>query len=149
MDRMFPVDEISDQFWSPPIYTAPGESSKMNRSASEWAFQLFLQEASVASETSPPSSSSAAGTNDDVFVEIKDQTKLEEATKSINSMLVQKNGAILSNGSASNIPVDSEDYQALLKSKLNLACAAVALTRVISSFDFSIYESGVQRNFRL
>ena len=149
MDRVFSVDEISDQFWSPPICTIPGESSKMNRSASEWAFQLFLQEASVASEISPTSSSSAAGTNDDVFVEIKNQTKLKETTKSTNSMPVQKNRVILGNGSASNIPVDSKDYQAFLKSKLNLACAAVALTRVTSSFDFSIHESGLQRNFGL
>lgn len=29
-----------------------------------------------------------------------------------------------------NVPVDSEDYQAYLKSRLDLACAAVALTRV-------------------
>ena len=119
-----------------------GESSKMNCSAFEWAFQLFLHEAFVASETSP--SSSAIGTNDNVLIEIKDQTKLEKITKSSNSMSIQRNGAILGNGFASNILVDYKDYQAFLKSKLNLACAVVALTWAISSFDFSIYESKLQ-----
>ncbi|CAN1285526.1 Light-inducible protein CPRF2 [Linum perenne] len=66
----------------------------MNRSASEWAFQRFLQEAS------------SAAASDHSFVN--------------------------ANGTArppSEIPVDSEEYHAFLKSKLNLACAAVALSR--------------------
>lgn len=42
-----------------------------------------------------------------------------------------------------NIPVtlnvDSQDYQTILKTKLNLACAAVALTRVCWCFYFLIF----------
>ncbi|XP_027365545.1 light-inducible protein CPRF2-like isoform X2 [Abrus precatorius] len=115
MDRVFSVDEISDHFWSPPIpVSGADDSSKMSRSASEWAFQRFLQEAS-ASAPSPPSSSSAA--DDVVFVEINDQAKPPP-----------KNGAVLPNAPAP-VPLDSEEYQAFLKNQLNLACAAVALTR--------------------
>lgn len=126
MDRVFSsVDEISDHLWSPPIHVAGVEdSSKMSRSASEWAFQRFLQEASAsASATSPPSSSSAAA--DVVFVEIGDRPK-----PSIDGAPLPTNGAVLPDGPPP-APVDSEEYRAFLKSKLNLACAAVAMTRVI------------------
>ncbi|KAK7344180.1 hypothetical protein VNO77_13514 [Canavalia gladiata] len=124
MDRVFSVDEISDHFWSPSIpVSAADDSSKMSRSASEWAFQRFLQEASA---PSPPSSSSVAP-DDVVFVEIPDQPKPSS-----------KNAAVLPNvpvpvpasaSASASVPLDSEEYQAFLKSKLNLACAAVAMTR--------------------
>ncbi|XP_061337997.1 light-inducible protein CPRF2-like [Gastrolobium bilobum] len=122
MDRVFSVDEISDHFWSPPIPitgSSPIDSSKMNRSASEWAFQRFIEEA-TASATSPPSSSSAA--DDVVFLEMEDQRKPAP---------LPKNGADLPNGPPPppSLSVDSDEYQAFLKSKLNLACAAVAMTR--------------------
>ncbi|KAH1037436.1 hypothetical protein GLYMA_20G224500v4 [Glycine max] len=117
MDRVFSVDDISDHFWQPPIpVSAAQTSSQMSRSASEWAFQRFLQEAS-ASAPSPPSSSSAA---DVVFVEIEDQPKPAPPPPT--------NGAVLPNAPGP-VPLDSDEYQAFLKSKLNLACAAVAMTR--------------------
>lgn len=115
MDRVFSVDDISDQFWSPP-QVAPAEeesssisaSKMMNRCASEWAFQRFLQEA-VAPESSPPSSSKPTD-----VVEIKSFTTASFAA-----------------GPSPNVPIDSDEYQAFLKSRLNLACAAVCnLTRV-------------------
>nr|XP_017236829.1 PREDICTED: light-inducible protein CPRF2 [Daucus carota subsp. sativus] len=101
MDRVFSVEDISDQFWSPP---AREESSKlmMNRSDSEWAFQSFLQQAS-ALESEPPSQPVA------VAGDVKNPVEIP-----------------------ANVPVDSEDYQAYLKSRLDLACAAVALTRASS-----------------
>ncbi|KAM6596195.1 hypothetical protein CsatA_006719 [Cannabis sativa] len=134
MDRVYSVDEISD--WPPPpsSSTSGDEGLKMNRSASEWAFQRFLQETS-GSVTSlqpqpqpqpqpqsqpplpplpPPPSFSAADENEVVEVKAKDNLK--------------PSGAPLS---SSCIPVDSEDYQAFLKSKLNLACAAVAMSRFL------------------
>jgi hypothetical protein len=39
-------------------------------------------------------------------------------------------------GAPADIPVESEDYHAFLKSKLNMACAAVALSRVKFLFFF-------------
>jgi len=109
MDRVFSVDEIPDHLWSPQIHVSGGagdESSKMSRSASEWAFQRFLQEAATPS----PSSSSVADNAGSVDAAPKD-------------------GAVLPNGPPP-VAVDSDEYRAVLKSKLNLACAAVAMTRV-------------------
>lgn len=144
MDRVFSVGEISDQFWAAqpataPAPTTPEEKSKMNRSASEWAFQRFLQEAS-ASDSSPPS---ASDQNDVVEIKIKEQSN---PTQPRNSQQQQqqlhanttntKNGSTASFGVGlpPNVPIDSEEYQAFLKTKLNLACAAVALSRVSYSF---------------
>ncbi|KAM5561586.1 light-inducible protein CPRF2 [Rosa sericea] len=130
MDRVFSsMDEMSDHLWSssssaPPPGTNVNEDedelSKMNRSASEWAFQRFLQqEASVS-----PSSSSKA------------QNDVEETKVNATSMALP-NGPNPTNTNSSaasikapNVPVDSEEYQAFLKTKLDLACAAVALSRV-------------------
>ncbi|KAA8544920.1 hypothetical protein F0562_019685 [Nyssa sinensis] len=131
MDRVFSVDDIADQFWAlPPIHltqaTAGEETKTMNRSSSEWAFQRFLQEAS-ASETSPPfssvtvSASASAASSlkpDNEVVEIKDHQTHHQATTTASF-----------NSAPPNIPIDSDEYQAFLKSRLNLACAAVALTR--------------------
>ncbi|CAL0300028.1 unnamed protein product [Lupinus luteus] len=153
MDRVFSVGEIADHFWSPAIPSslssgAADESSKMNRSASEWAFQRFLQEAT--SVTSPPSSSSVADRNDDVvLVETNShQSKLDRA-QSVDTTLLQKNDAVLHNGPSVPPPgsVGSEEYQAFLKSKLNLACAAVAIARgsLIKSQDQATFpDSGSQ-----
>lgn len=122
MDRVFSVDDISDHFWPPPPIPVSGAntSSQMSRSASEWAFQRFIQEAS-ASAPSPPSSSSPA---DVVFVEIDDQPKPTPPPPSHGGVLPSDPGPVA---------LDSEEYQAFLKSKLNLACAAVAMTRVFLS----------------
>lgn len=118
MDRVFSVDDIADQFWSPPPavrlsdeeeMTTTSSSSQammmMNRSSSEWAFERFLQEAQ-------------AKTNASDVVEIKDV----QPPIPINPAAAA--------ASPPNIPVDSEEYQAFLKTRLDLACAAVALTRV-------------------
>ncbi|KAJ7973483.1 Basic-leucine zipper transcription factor [Quillaja saponaria] len=145
MDRVFSVDEFSDQFWSPSLPAGLGESSNMNRSTSEWAFQRFLQEASVACQTSPPSSSSAADKNDEVIVKINETPKKDQ-TQKISTTSNQKNDSVLYNGAPPNIPIDSEEYQAFLKSKLNLACAAVALTRgsLVKPQDTTFADSGSQ-----
>lgn len=120
MDRVFSVDDIADQFWSPPpavrlsdeeeMTTTSSSSSQammmMNRSSSEWAFERFLQEAQ-------------AKTNASDVVEIKDVQPP-----------IPINPAAAAAPPPNNIPVDSEEYQAFLKTRLDLACAAVALTRV-------------------
>ncbi|KAF3454324.1 hypothetical protein FNV43_RR04771 [Rhamnella rubrinervis] len=139
MDRVFSVGEISDQFWSaPPAPDTPDDTSKMNRSTSEWAFQRFLQEASASasasSDGSPPprparpcSSSSSDPNNDVVEIKVNDQPK---PSKLHDNNIDRKDGSTPSLPIAPpNVPIDSEEYQAFLKSKLNLACAAVALTR--------------------
>ncbi|XP_073150730.1 light-inducible protein CPRF2-like [Henckelia pumila] len=121
MDRVFSVDDIADHFWSPhppPTslhdeephhhHTAAASSSsetmRMNRSHSEWALQRFLQEAAAPDHTAAPNP------KDDEVIEIKSNKSLDGIPNP-------------------NIPVDSEEYQTFLKSRLELACAAVALTR--------------------
>lgn len=128
IDRVFSVDGISDHFW-----TSPEESSKLNRSASEWSFRRFLQEAASVSDSSispPPASPSAAEIRSNA-VEIREK-------QSNQNVGVMKEREICSSSarekSRAAAAADSDEYQAFLKSKLNLACAAVALCRV--RFDF-------------
>ncbi|XP_073045428.1 light-inducible protein CPRF2-like [Primulina eburnea] len=119
MDRVFSVDDIADHFWSPnppPISlhdeehhhpaaaSSSSETTRINRSSSEWALQRFLQEAAA------PDHMAAPNPKEDDVVEIKSNKSLEWIPNA-------------------NIPVDSEEYQSFLKSRLQLACAAVALTR--------------------
>ncbi|KAA0063610.1 hypothetical protein IC582_011754 [Cucumis melo] len=135
MDRMFSVGEISDQYWSSELAAATpssrppppaDEGSKMNRSASEWAFQRFLQEAS---ETSPHSSAADHGEGE--VIEIKDSSfnQLQKLNTNHDGVSNCNSTSISSNAVPPNIPIDSEEYQAFLKSKLHLACAAVAMKR--------------------
>lgn len=139
MDRVFSsMEEMSGHLWSSSSAAAAApaneneeedEQSKMNRSASEWAFQRFLQEASVS-----PSSSSPAPEQNDVE-EIK---VIAAYPNGPNPTRTNNNSSSNSSNTASfnlqlqppNVPVDSEEYQAFLKTKLDLACAAVALSRV-------------------
>ncbi|KAG6645450.1 light-inducible protein CPRF2-like [Carya illinoinensis] len=176
MDRVFSVDEISDQFWSPPLRppqpnsptpgTGPSdESSRMNRSPSEWAFQRFLQ-----LEASPENNTSSADhhKNDAVF-EIKEDddgntllgNHVRNANNDQDDVIQTKTTATNISSTTSfghsctasfnvpptSIPADSEEYQAFLKSKLDLACAAVALTRgslVKAQESAALAENGLQ-----
>lgn len=153
MGRAFSVDEVSDQFWSErPRLPKPGEPHMMSRSESEWAFQRFLQERAspeAKEEAAAAGNPSAEGGGDDNdVVEIKDPSpdRNEEPSQdrtSGNNVSGDANSnnthrgktttnPLAFNAGGENIPIDSEEYQAFLKSKLNLACAAVALSRVLS-----------------
>lgn len=138
----------------------------MNRSSSEWAFQRFLREASAMNESqsTPPrsmpplSSSSSSGA---VVASSQDVVGIKQGTRDckIDSRTDRnKNNGSNHNQSSSsskdveagassfgvgggggpppNVPVDSGDYQAFLKSRLDLACAAFALSRVFIYFPF-------------
>lgn len=119
MDRVFSGDRISDQFWSPPAVSLPTpatESSKLNRSESEWAFQRFIQEASPSQTTTTTTTSSASSSSSSAL-----------SNPAGNDVVQVKSDG--PGAATTEPPVDSEEYQAFLKSRLNLACAAVALTR--------------------
>ncbi|KAG7610712.1 Basic-leucine zipper domain [Arabidopsis suecica] len=89
MEKVFSDEKISgNHHWS------FNGTTSLNRSASEWAFNRFIQESSAAADDGE--SATACG---------------------------------VSVSSPPNVPVDSEEYRAFLKSKLNLACAAVAMKR--------------------
>ncbi|KAK6233005.1 hypothetical protein SCA6_003078 [Theobroma cacao] len=118
MDRVFSVEEISDHYWSSSSAVSAADDdkkpgSKMNRSASEWAFQQFLRE--------------EADRKGEDKKEEEEEAK-EELKKKENGVMTSSNGG-LENKDKNNIPADSEEYQAFLKTKLNLACAAVAMSR--------------------
>ncbi|KAI5566685.1 hypothetical protein BDE02_13G036900 [Populus trichocarpa] len=128
MERVFSVeDNITELFWSPPP-PPPEDLSKMNRSESEWAFERFLQEASAVTLDDNTSSNSSADKTD--VVQIKDHGN---SNNNATSKCSFSNGTCATAASSfaapAIIPVESDDYHAFLKSKLNLACAAVALTR--------------------
>ncbi|CAK7340967.1 unnamed protein product [Dovyalis caffra] len=129
--------------WSLPPISKPKHLFKMNRSESEWAFQRFLQEASAATFDDNTSSNSPADQTDVVQIEDHCNSNNNAASESCNNNNnnnFKGNAMSFTNGSCAtvassfpapaNIPVESEDYHALLKSKLNLACAAVALSRL-------------------
>ncbi|KAK8506859.1 hypothetical protein V6N13_052223 [Hibiscus sabdariffa] len=119
MDSVF---SVSDPFWSSSSSSSAAVSSAadnpkepgtaMNRSASEWAFQRFIAE------------------EVDKRGEEKDDGEEGETKGDL-----EKNGAtsFLNGCSEStrnkNAPVDLDEYQAVLKNKLDLACAAVAMSR--------------------
>lgn len=142
---MFSVEEMFDQLWSS---TAPPDNggadddnlSKLNRSASEWAFQRFLEEGSPyspsPSPTPPPpphpfsSSSSTAHHHD--------QNDVEEI-KMVNAHHYNPTHTHYNNMRPPNVTVDSDEYQAFLKTKLDLACAAVAMSREVRPFSPSGY----------
>ncbi|XP_022863625.1 light-inducible protein CPRF2-like [Olea europaea var. sylvestris] len=154
MDRVFSVDEMADQFWSPQppsnrldlqekddeeqsssSATAASSSSskamKMNRSPSEWAFQRFLQEVAAPNHSS---ASSMNLQNADV-VEIEDnihhskQNEFNNGNSNQHRRIAAETAAVAGGSLQPAIPVNSDEYQAFLKSRLELACAAVAFTR--------------------
>lgn len=156
MDRVFSVDEMADQFWSPQppsnrldlqekddeeqsssSATAASSSSskamKMNRSPSEWAFQRFLQEVAAPNHSS---ASSMNLQNADV-VEIEDnihhsnQNEFNNGNSNQHRRIAAETAAVAGGSLQPAIPVNSDEYQAFLKSRLELACAAVAFTRVL------------------
>lgn len=103
MDSVSSVDEISDPLWS-YLAMEPVNMLDIGRNSSEWGLQRFLEEY-LKSEDSG---------KDDV-VEIKKPHNLHHPQ--------------ISDPSPKIPPIASDDHQALLKRRLDLACAAVALTR--------------------
>ncbi|KAF3781342.1 Light-inducible protein [Nymphaea thermarum] len=103
---------MADSFWAASSHA--GSSSELGRNTSEWAFQRHLQ--SNAS-TSFPSSSSPEINN------VDGRGGGGDSNGFVGSVF-------WSEKNASTLPhVDSADYQALLKQRLDLACAAVAMAR--------------------
>lgn len=152
MDRVFSVGEISDKYWSSSTGAGEGRDeeaaeaaaeaagSKMNRSASEWAFQQFLQEAAAETEPEPHNN------NSDSKPSSSSSTSTSSSTLDLKLIKNDPNN-IQSSSSSSLLPLDSQDYHALLKTKLNLACAAVAMSRgaLVKSQDPATHaESGSQ-----
>ncbi|CAK7346494.1 unnamed protein product [Dovyalis caffra] len=147
MNTVFSVDDLSDPFWLSPPQLLQSTTPAMHRSESEWAFEKFLQEVSPAFVSSPASDTNTAAPSalshsstssippdngEDEVVEItKHPIRHHHPNPNPHPQTLDRN---------LTAPIDSEDYRAVLKSKLDLACAAVAMSRksnAIKPEDFS------------
>ncbi|XP_024163331.1 light-inducible protein CPRF2 isoform X2 [Rosa chinensis] len=131
MHSAFQADEISDiteTFW------ASSTSLQMNRSDSEWAFEQFLEEV-VSAPPPPPPRAADQLTVSSVASAHSSTSKREEVDEEV--VEIKKPDRHLNCPPPplpSTAPINSDQYQReLLKSKLDLACAAVALTRPVGS----------------
>ncbi|CAH9068128.1 unnamed protein product [Cuscuta europaea] len=164
MDRVFSVDDIADEFWSPPPPVplsreselglgsslnssgSPPSYGMMNSCSSDWNFHGFVQEGAVVDQNFPPTlpigpaaASSSTSTSHSVQLPSNDFLEINQrnpASGAAAAAKVTETGnkcadttASLVPIPASSIPVDPEAHQAFLKTRLDLACAAVALTR--------------------
>lgn len=146
MHIVFSVDDLTESFWpvsapapSPGSAPAPAPSQNMaegmTRSQSEWAFHRLLNELSGsdssatnnAIERSPPPVQSLSRLEEAV-----DETEdVVEIQKPQNHRRLPADDQGNRNRAPSSDPLDSagvdpNQYHAILKSKLELACAAVA-----------------------
>ncbi|CAN6897897.1 unnamed protein product [Brassica oleracea] len=136
MHIVFSVDDLTDSFWPPPPpEPSPGSVSAQNmpdgmtRSQSEWAFQRLLREMSGSDESpttinvrSPPP--------------VQSEQSLSTVDETSDVVEIQKPPPRDDKGNrdrarSSSDPLDSDvadpnQYHAILKSKLEIACAAVA-----------------------
>ncbi|XP_047306891.1 light-inducible protein CPRF2-like [Impatiens glandulifera] len=137
MDRVFPVDDMADHFWpAPPAADEEVSSSttSMNRSSSVWAFERFIRECNQnTSGSSPPSSSfsatTACGADNSSSAKPQNNADARDLQPQPPSPPPSSSMPSFHSTIPPSLQMDSEDYQAFLKSRLNLACAA-ALTRV-------------------
>ncbi|KAJ6337022.1 hypothetical protein OIU76_006814 [Salix suchowensis] len=155
MNSVFSADDFSDPFWQsppPPPPPPPATAPAMNRSESEWALEMLLQEvsgvsvsSSSASEThtAAPSVLSQSSTSsippengEDEVVEItKHPIHHHHHHPNFNRHPQPLNRNLMA-------PTDSEEYRAFLKSKLDLACAAaVAMSRETNAVKPEVFSS--------
>lgn len=126
MDRQFsfsPADDVEGN--SMAVITeeeeeeSPVVSGRMSRSASEWAFQKFL---SFDGSKIP----SEDGEGEQKPLGVKDPLlhgHMDNVPAALSPLFAEVKDEVL-------LPTDPRDYEAFLKRRLNLACAAVAFTRV-------------------
>ncbi|KAG2328994.1 hypothetical protein Bca4012_021385 [Brassica carinata] len=141
MHIVFSVDDLTDSFWPPPPpEPSPSQNAPdgMTRSQSEWAFQRLLREMSGSDESpttinvrSPPPAQSeqSLSTVDETadVVEIqKPPPPPPRNSADDDDDRGNRSRARSSDPLDSDVVVDPNQYHAILKSKLEIACAAVA-----------------------
>ncbi|XVF80880.1 hypothetical protein PTKIN_Ptkin15bG0111000 [Pterospermum kingtungense] len=105
MNTVFSVDDFSDPFWAA---SASEATAGMNRSQSELALERFLEEFSGARGAIPASRAGENVIGPSLAAPHQSFSKAEEEPTA---------------------PIDSDEYRAILKKKLDQACAAVSLSR--------------------
>ncbi|ONH93444.1 hypothetical protein PRUPE_8G232800 [Prunus persica] len=143
MHSVFSVDDVSDTAWAL-------SSPAMNRSASEWAFEQFLDEFSTPAATprrsvavadqltassvascsvASQSSTSKREDGDEEVVEIKKPDHHNHHHQPQQQLNHPPPPPL---DPTSTVQVNSDQYREFLKNQLDLACAAVALSRASS-----------------
>ncbi|GMJ01169.1 Arabidopsis thaliana basic leucine zipper 10 [Hibiscus trionum] len=125
MHNVFSVDDLSDSFWAAP--------AGMNRSQSEWAFESFLEEFSGTGGAIPVSRSSESVIGPSVAEPQLSVSKSEDGDGDDDVVEIKRPGNQNHSSAPSalkpTVPIESDDVQAILKSKLEQACAVFALSR--------------------
>jgi hypothetical protein len=111
MNTVFSVEEMGDPSWS----SAGSTTTAMNRSESEWFLQQYIEEnfpPATAISVPPSTIADSSATADEVEVLDNDKHNYYRQQRLDRPY--------------STAPVDPDEYRALLKSKLHMACAVVA-----------------------
>ncbi|XP_022960157.1 light-inducible protein CPRF2-like isoform X1 [Cucurbita moschata] len=153
MHTFFSSEDLLDSsFWSsppPPSSSPPSHSPfrsrdpslTMNRSASEWALERFLEEVSSLPVNSYPSTTSNRVTVSPVDVE-SPASQSSTSKRDEDDEIVEIKKADCDHDRSQPIPSldpskmvrsDSDRYRVFLKNQLDMACAAVARSRASSS----------------
>ncbi|XVF71908.1 hypothetical protein PTKIN_Ptkin12aG0077800 [Pterospermum kingtungense] len=131
MNTVFSVDDFSDTFWAAPASEAAAE---MSRSQSEWALERFLEEFSGAGVAIPGSRAAENVIGPSLAAPQPSVSKTKEGDGDGDVVEIKKPNNQNHNPAPSEptptVPIDSDEYRAILKNKLDQACAAVALSRV-------------------
>lgn len=131
--RPFSAEEIADSFWA----ASPDPSPAMNRSSSEWLFEKFLEEATTsipADFTSPDRNGVAVSAASASVVGSNFAVGRGDLGREADEDVVEVKAT------AAQPPYDrpaadgSVDRQTFLKQKLDMFCAAVAMSRVYPPF---------------
>lgn len=131
INSAFSVDDFSNTFWA--------STPAMNRSTSEWQLEQFLEEFSATEAANQPrapvaDSLTASSVASSPVASQLSSPKHQEGDDEV--VEIKKPLPPQLNPPSATAEVDSDEYRAFLKNQLDLACAAVALTRVFTSFTF-------------
>ena len=141
MNTVFSVDDFPDPFWVAPASDA---AAGMSRSQSVWAFERFLEEFSGAGVAIPGSCAGDNVIGPSLVAPQSSVSKAEEGDGNGDVVEIKKPNNQNHNHPPSDpiptFPIDSDEYRAILKNKLDQACGAVALSRVFFSLQSPFFQ---------
>ncbi|RWW07520.1 hypothetical protein GW17_00029096, partial [Ensete ventricosum] len=127
MERVFSVEEIPDPFWPGTDPPAENGGGGMNRSASEWYFEKFLE---VAEEKVAAAASGLPIPNADSGGGVREDGGRAGARETTSAKVEGNPAATVRPSDPPPAGVDPVAYAAMLKQRLDMYCAAVAMSRV-------------------
>ncbi|CAL9098741.1 unnamed protein product [Musa textilis] len=126
MERVFSVEEIPDPFWPGSDPPAANGGGGMNRSASEWYFEKFLE---VAEEKVAAPGLPNPNPNPDSGGGVREDGGRAGASETTGAKVEGNAAATVRPSDPPPAGVDPVAYAAMLKQKLDMYCAAVAMSR--------------------